>query len=219
MIDPSKLPVVEDEFPDFWLIKVERVVANGSTGRKQTAAHELIKCRTQNEQGYFTSIYDYFDWLGPVIQEFESIQMKAMNDDQSMKEISFCHEHNRPTKVCGCSQIQSGVRILLPEDKHWGEDFYDVDTTEVRDYQYDNRTDKYFVKITPNIPGVKPRVHACNVVCPSKDERKQIASYDKTAKLLKISEMEVQTHYSDIIDETVRRRLESEHSWLSATRS
>lgn len=192
MMDPLKVPEVHDEFPDFWKIKVERVVANGTAGKKQVASHKLVK--------EFDNIYDYFDWLGPVILEFERVQAKAMSGDAAMRELKFCRSHNRPTKICGCD-LQAGVKILLPKEVKWGDSFWCRDEDCMREYAYSPANECYVCKTTydDGRTFVAP-VEVVEVVNESPDI---------------CSASEAKMYYSEIIDATIERRLKDERNWIT----
>jgi hypothetical protein len=143
MIDPMKLQPIEGEWPDYWLIKVEKVVPGGLiSGDRAAAKHEKI--------AEFSDINLFLDWFRDVVLTFEEIQGKAMFCDEAMKELKLCLSCNRTEKKCTCLsllQAKEGDSVrahahftALPQGKAYGDDFTltssDGIETEVRRYQF-----------------------------------------------------------------------------------
>lgn len=78
MIDPAKLPPIVDDWPNFWTIRVERVVAAGDSQAK----YEEVQTFTETDR--------FFGWLGDTMKLFESVQARAGAGILAMQEFDLC---------------------------------------------------------------------------------------------------------------------------------
>lgn len=92
MIDPSKIPIYDHDWPNVWNIAVEKVVAGGTTGEQEMAQFQRVKD--------FTEINAFLDWFYEVSMEFERIQDKALRDDSYMLGFKLCLSCNRVNCEC-----------------------------------------------------------------------------------------------------------------------
>ncbi len=126
MIDPLKLPPITDDWPDFWLISVERVVDAGE-GR---ARHEVLEC--------FGNVNDFLDWLRITMHEFDAVQAKAAAGCSAMADFKLCDLCNRVK--CVCKQLQAHRSRDLPKGVNLGDNFTLVDSengiTYHEDFEY-----------------------------------------------------------------------------------
>ncbi len=99
MIDPSKIPALDGDWPNLWLIKVERVVPAGPAGDREMAKHQ--------EVASFSDINEFLDWFGDVITAFHDIQTRAMVADNAMSTFVLCMTCNRVKGKCKCTELQS----------------------------------------------------------------------------------------------------------------
>ncbi len=168
MVDPLKIPEFVDSYPDIWNIKVERVVAagKGANGRSM-AAHELVV--------EFTDINEFLDWYRDTIISFEQIQMKAMRDDDHMKNFELCSTCSRVTKHCKCQAVQaSGAYFVLPYEYEVGDSYlYMGDESEghtIYWYTWAAHLGKYVCLETETHTGVavKKRAYPVEMRRPSK---------------------------------------------------
>nr|ULG00044.1 MAG: hypothetical protein 1 [Locarnavirus sp.] len=112
MLDPSKLPPIVDDWPDFWLISVERVIDAGDG----FAAHKL--------EHKFFNVHVFLDWLRATMMDFDEVQAKAKAGCNAMLNFKLCLRCNRVK--CDCPTMQnreSAVTVELPIEKEFGEPF------------------------------------------------------------------------------------------------
>lgn len=93
MIDPAKLPPIVDEWPNFWNIRVERVVASGAT----QATYEEVRTFTETDR--------FFEWLGDTMRQFESIQAKAGAGILAMQDFALCRVCCQLEHKCVCAMV------------------------------------------------------------------------------------------------------------------
>lgn len=94
MIDPAKLPPIIDEWPNFWNIRVERVVASGDSQA------------TYDEVQTFTETDRFFEWLGDSMSLFESIQARAGAGILAMQDFEVCRVCRLLTHKCVCEMVR-----------------------------------------------------------------------------------------------------------------
>jgi hypothetical protein len=101
MIDGSKLPPINEEFPNYWNFKIYKVVPHqlNSPGRTQYADHTLIES--------FTDINLFLQWFGKTTISFFKVQDKEVNCKQTMRDIKLCNVCLLSMSKCSCSEIQS----------------------------------------------------------------------------------------------------------------
>ncbi len=122
MIDPSKMVRLTDEWPNYWFIKVEKVVPGGKAGARDMATHEVVKEFSETKQ--------FLDWFKDVVVEFELRQGSAMCDDTTMASFELCLACNALKHKCTCEHFLSSARpqiqareTLLPRGKIMGDTF------------------------------------------------------------------------------------------------
>jgi len=94
MIDPVKLPLIVDDFPDFWNIRVDKVVPCGDEGRAQFEnLHQ------------FNDVHKFLDWLKSTMTIFQQVQEKATLGCKAMSTFSICRTCNRVK--CSCETLQA----------------------------------------------------------------------------------------------------------------
>jgi len=104
MLDGSKVPPIKDgEYPDYWKIKVQRVVPVGEDIARQTSRYEDVDT--------FDDIYKFVQWFSIAAKEHTGLQNKTMNCDDTMAKISVCDKCYLPTLKCECAIIQSEESI------------------------------------------------------------------------------------------------------------
>lgn len=94
MIDPSKLPPILDEWPNFWNIRVERVVAAADS----QATYEEVCTFTETDR--------FFEWLGETMRLFESIQTRAGAGILAMQEFEVCRVCCLLKHKCVCEMVR-----------------------------------------------------------------------------------------------------------------
>ena len=114
MVDPAKIPVFSEQYPDIWEIHVERVVAAGEAANgRAMARHEHV--------AKFSDVELFLDWFRDVIMVFDQIQRKSMKDDESMKKFELCGSCTRVKTRCICPpEIQAGSDVMLPDGVTYG---------------------------------------------------------------------------------------------------
>lgn len=115
-IDPSKLAQPVLGFPDFWIIKVFKVVPY-EEGRRELAQLELV--------GEYTDVHKFLANFGECAQEHKMNQRKAMGCDDYMAQLTVCGVCRMPDDVCGCKDVQAEDavedRFVDPEPYTWPE--------------------------------------------------------------------------------------------------
>lgn len=175
MICPSKMMLArsETDWPNYWQIKVEKVVPGGDLDGKgrQTAKHETIR--------EFLEINEFLDWFKEVTFLFKTQQQSAMADDVVMSEFVLCHQCNRVK--CSCGRVQSGLACVRPAHVAAGESWTEHDVHEdghaVRVYTCFNG--QYYVRTTEVFRGVlKPVVVSPVEVTGSLPSKMQVESVE-----------------------------------------
>lgn len=143
MLDPLKLPPIVDDWPDFWVISIDKVVPVGDEGR---AAFENIHV--------FSDVHRFLDWLGETMDLFHLVQAKARVGCAAMQGFRLCHTCNRVQ--CTCRRVQalehSASRYAMPAGFRVGESFklieregdeqwvYTYEFLDKREYNYAIKT-------------------------------------------------------------------------------
>lgn len=84
-LDGSKAPkVAAGQYPDFWLISVERVVPDGTAapGMSQRAKFEHVQ--------KYSDIHEFLDWYSEAVVNFRDEQKKVDESDKNMREVRIC---------------------------------------------------------------------------------------------------------------------------------
>jgi hypothetical protein len=159
MIDPAKLPPIIDDWPDFWVINVERVVANGTQARYETV-HT------------FTTTRPFLQWLAQTIMAFESIQSRARAGVEAMQQIKVCRLCYDNANFCRCgldSPTVQAAEVRLPSGVELGQSFETIEThgsectRTTYEYSVDGNTN--YVGITSvEVNGRRVRAYATPVV-------------------------------------------------------
>ncbi len=89
MLDPIKLPPITDDWPDYWLLSVDKVIPAGE-GR---AVFENV--------AKFSNIHGFLDWLKEAMHLFHMIQSKADLGVKAMMQFKLCPSCNRVKCNCG----------------------------------------------------------------------------------------------------------------------
>lgn len=192
MIDPAKMTSIDEDWPDFWNISVDKVVPGGKAGERDMAQFETV--------AKFSNTQDFLDWFGPVCKDFDRIQAKAMSDDVKMSAFELCQICNRTTKRCVCpGDVQAGAEIELPEGVEFGEDFYmqfeEGSMMEVHQFMYTR--DGYMCDVRIYSNGVETRSYVSPVS----------VVHQATPRA---NEMEIQASsvdYADLLNEVVSRQV------------
>lgn len=94
MIDPSKLPPILNDWPSFWNIRVERVVASGGSH----ATYEEVRTFSETDR--------FFEWLGDTMRQFESIQTRAGAGILAMQDFNLCRVCCQLEHKCVCTMVR-----------------------------------------------------------------------------------------------------------------
>lgn len=186
MIDPAKLPAIVDNWPDFWLIKIERVKDAGDG----FAEHE--------EVAEFSDINLFLDWLKEAMNVFDEIQSKANLGSKAMTNFKVCNECNRVQ--CECQKMQA-------EEFIFGSTFSRIFRCSIGEthetYHYDDHQEKYYCKSTVfNRDGQIVRE---NVRPISDDKIFTLKGCIKKEEISKVEAQLTRREYADIINESLSR--------------
>lgn len=92
MLDPVKLPLITEDWPDFWHISVDKVIpASGGMA-------------TFENVGRFNNVLDYLDWLRLAMEIFQEVQTKATLGCSAMSRLKVCMACNRVACLCNKAQ-------------------------------------------------------------------------------------------------------------------
>nr|ULG00042.1 MAG: nonstructural polyprotein [Marnaviridae sp.] len=105
MIDSNKLPPIETDWPDFWLITVERVVAAGDN----MAGYDRIKA--------FGNIQDFLVWLKETILNFNLVQARAGRGNRAMASFKVCDHCDLVESKCKCHNFVSEPVRFAPHQR------------------------------------------------------------------------------------------------------
>nr|ULG00025.1 MAG: hypothetical protein 1 [Marnaviridae sp.] len=94
MIDPAKLPPIVEDWPNFWNIRVERVVAACDSQA------------TYEEVATFTETDRFFEWLGETMRLFEGVQAKAGAGILAMQDFELCRTCCLLKHKCPCDIVK-----------------------------------------------------------------------------------------------------------------
>lgn len=189
MIDPTKLPPIVDDWPDFWNISVERVVdAGGGFARHQV-------------EEVFPDVHDFLDWLRITMVLFEEVQSRAASGCAAMADFKVCADCNRVR--CTCNRVQCHRTRSLPEGVKFGDSFTIVDT--------ENGT-TYHESFEPHDDGEH------NYICTQITLRGSSVLYQRVVPVIIAEErvpevkLESRAEYAQVLAEIVRRQAQRTRS-------
>lgn len=102
MLDSTNIPeIVEGEYPDYWIIEVQRVIPSTgiTTHMGQMATYEKV--------AIFDNVYTFLSWFSDVAIKSRGIQDKSVKCDTIMSQISLCEKCFLPINKCACVRVQS----------------------------------------------------------------------------------------------------------------
>lgn len=198
MIDPIKLPLIHDDWPDFWDIRVDKVVAAGEAG-----------FATFSNVSRFNNIHKFLDWLSSTMDIFKEIQAKADIGCSAMKDFKMCHACNRVKCQCGASlnALQASESVYqLPPSYNMGDSFEYSEQEDGLDWLYQYRhvpreTTNYALTTTVSRDGVIQRKWT-SLVNMTRDVPSPKMQVDEIAM-------------AEILSEVVRRQAENAGSAVS----
>jgi len=167
MIDPAKLPPIIGDWPNFWNIRVERVVAAGDA----QAQYEEVMTFTETDR--------FLEWLGSTMRLFESIQVKAGAGILAMQEFELCRTCCLLKHKCVCSLVQEyetqAREYQIPVGQVIGNSFSRTVSSDGRVWKYDfvpcdNKEANYMMTTTVLHNGLVERKFASPVSVVTKVE-------------------------------------------------
>lgn len=96
-IDPSKLQCEEGKFPDFWIIKVFKLVPVSDGVRDDASLEEIAE---------FTDINKFLQHFGKACLEHDKNQKKAMAKNDDMRSVAICKTCLAPLPHDSCVELQ-----------------------------------------------------------------------------------------------------------------
>nr|ULG00046.1 MAG: hypothetical protein 1 [Locarnavirus sp.] len=136
MIDPSKLPPITTDWPDFWVINVERVVAVGGG----MATYERV-----NE---FTDVNTFLSWFATTIHQFRDIQARAGAGVAAMRDFKVCRVCHMIEHKCVCMLMEEprmqAREYTLPQGIVMGQEFKRIEVENGNSWEY---------RYTPHVMG------------------------------------------------------------------
>ncbi len=102
-IDPKKIRIEENSFPDLWKITVKKIVPREHGNREYA---DLVEDRV------FTDVKKFLRYFGQACLQHKENQKKAMKTDNSMQNISVCKQCLLPLPHDECAQVQSQLYFI-----------------------------------------------------------------------------------------------------------
>jgi len=115
-MDTDKLPEVGDEeYPDFWTIKVLKVVAEpqNTTDPRIGQRAKFVPATYNGKPCVYNSIYEFLSWFGQQALEHAANQKKYMRTNDCNKVVTLCFKCHVPERHCICEPHGPQVRIDL----------------------------------------------------------------------------------------------------------
>lgn len=200
MLDPVKLPLIVEDFPDFWDIRVDKVVPCGDEGR----------ARFENLHR-FTNIHKFLDWLKDTMEVFQQVQVKASLGCAAMSGFKICRSCNRVK--CECAHLQASESVefkyYLPQGAIFGMPFvkeeFEDGCTWKREYTPCKRDDaNYILKTSVFEGGELQRQWFTTLNVSESADTRAVEQADEIAM-------------ADILSEVVRRQAEATGTFVSRT--
>ncbi len=194
MIDPSKLPPITEDWPDFWHIEVERVIDAGSG----FATHQFVK--------QFSEINDFLDWLRLTMEIYDEVQNKASLGCKAMTNFKVCLDCNRVK--CICAEMQAyDHQIEIPPYVVLGDDYEVVEhegaLTFHSKYTFCEKDGyNYACSLTAYKDGIKIYSRTAPVNCVEHVERKKRMQAEERAE------------YADVLAEIIEIQAERTGGWI-----
>lgn len=174
MIDPSKLPPILNDWPNFWTIQVERVVATSDS----QAQYEVVQIFSETDR--------FFQWLGNTMQLFGAIQAKAGAGIAAMKDFELCRACCLLKEKCVCDMANNYLQTKeyrLPDDKKLGQEFSrriteDGNTWEYEFTQQGEKLTDYVMRTTVKRGGSVVRSFCSPVMVTTENSPEEVQSTD-----------------------------------------
>lgn len=103
-IDPTKLPPIENAFPDYWEITVQKLIPVDYLGR-DSAKLETI--------AVFSDVREFLKYYGKASMEHKIIQQKSQTCDLGMRDVGVCNLCFECKDRCSCLQGAVTGMILV----------------------------------------------------------------------------------------------------------
>ncbi len=100
MLDASKTKCDPDDYPDYWMLKVSKIIVPKQLG-------ELAKLQHVNT---FNDINDFTEWLSQASLEHFANEKIMTTSFTNMRTVPICDKCFRNVRKCSCLREQSGVR-------------------------------------------------------------------------------------------------------------
>lgn len=212
MIDSNKLPAIENDWPDFWIITVERVVAAG----ENMASYDQVR--------KFNTIQPFLMWLKETILQYSLVQARAGQGNRNMAQFDVCDKCDlvKPDK-CVCAVVDEyNARLWgntdptklntqageFPVGVTRGQPFVlkDVDGISTRIYEYNpcDRVPSGYMLTTTTFQGEK---QICRITCPASFTNPTVGT-DLQADDVAMA---------DILAELVKNQRDPASGWLDQT--
>nr|QIN96621.1 MAG: hypothetical protein 1 [Marnaviridae sp.] len=113
-LDPTKVPIIDGDYPDFWRITVQKVTPNLDGHRDRANLVDVA---------VFESTAEFLRHFGEATIAHKAVQAKAMACDKSMKVVDVCKKCLYINKKCVCtSELELQVMELFEFDHGNSED-------------------------------------------------------------------------------------------------
>ncbi len=98
MVDPEKLSMMDDEYPDFWIIDLYEVKSVKECDKERAVLEKVAS---------YSDINDFLEVYTTSILKHAENQFKVKVSDSLLKNLSICEKCFRTTKRCECVTLQS----------------------------------------------------------------------------------------------------------------
>ncbi len=174
MIDPTKLPPILDDWPNFWIVRVERVVATSDNQAQYETLH------------VFSDINRFFQWLGNTMDLFTTVQKRAGEGVAAMKDFKLCRGCCLLAKDCVCDTAHEYLQAreyCVPRGKTLGEVFTQRVDMEGKTWVYKftptgEDPESYIKRTTVYQDGLKIREFSSPVVVKREPAQVEVQSTD-----------------------------------------
>ena len=127
MIDPAKLNLDNEEWPNYWNITVKRVSAVTNPQNTKRTIPKILEVQT------FTDIYDFMEFFGCLAKTAATFQQANLDSTVAMSAVAICKKCCRPTTRCTCEterSIEDMMDEINPKEHAQGREVVDLTVPE-----------------------------------------------------------------------------------------
>lgn len=103
-LDPSKLPPIAGDFPDYWLLTLQKVKPVHQSEREQADLQTI---------GVYDNIHEFLKVFAEESRKHESVQDKSMTCDVAMRDLKVCPVCLYGMNHCACEQQGAAESVAI----------------------------------------------------------------------------------------------------------